>query len=125
MLSDCEDGQPDVVLIGTGSEVSLCLAAQKILAAEGVKARVVSMPSWELFDAQDEAYRNSVLPPEVTRRIAVEAGIEQGWRKYIGRCGEFVGMTGFGASAPFAELMDHFGITEDEVVSRAKSMLAR
>ena len=119
VLSDC-DGTPEVILIGTGSEISLCLSAQKRLASDGTKARVVSMPSWELFDAQDQAYQDSVLPPEVTCRVAVEAGIEQGWQKYTGRCGKFVGMTGFGASAPFAELMDHFGITEESVIAAAK-----
>ena len=124
VLSDCE-GKPEVILIGSGSEVSLCLVAQEKLASEGINARVVSMPSWELFDSQDQAYQDSVLPPEVTSRVAVEAGVEQGWQKYIGRCGKFVGMTGFGASAPFAQLMKHFAITEDNVVAQAKAVLAK
>jgi transketolase len=83
------------------------------------------MPSWELFDAQDEAYQDSVLPQAVTCRVAVEAGMEQGWQKYIGRGGRFVGMQGFGASAPFAQLMEHFGLTVDNVVAQAKAVLAR
>jgi transketolase len=123
VLSDCDGGKPEVILIGTGSEVGLCLAAQEKLAVDGVKARVVSMPSWELFDAQDQAYQESVLPPEVTRRVAVEAGMEQGWHKYIGRCGAFVGVGGFGASAPYAELMEHFGLTVENVTARARSLL--
>ena len=125
VLSDCDGDKPDVILIGTGSEVSMCLAAQKRLASEGIKARVVSMPSWELFDAQDQVYRDSVLPPDVTCRVAVEAGIDQGWHKYIGSGGAFIGMAGFGASAPFAELMEHFGITEDAIVTQAKTLLLK
>ena len=84
MLADAPAGTPQVILIGTGSEVSLCLAAHETLSAEGIQARVVSLPSWELFDAQPAEYRNAVLPPEVTARVAVELGIEQGWCKYLG-----------------------------------------
>ena len=124
VLSEAEGGSPQVILIGTGSEVGLCLEAQKKLAAEGVKARVVSMPSWELFEAQEQAYRDGVLPPEVGARVAVEAGVEQGWSKYLGCRGRFVGMKGFGASAPFGQLMKHFGLTADRVVSEAKAALA-
>jgi len=115
------DGTPDVILIATGSEVSLCLEAKKVLDADGVKTRVVSMPCMELFDAQDEAYQQSVLPDSVTRRVGVEMGIEQGWRKYIGRCGRFVGMEGFGASAPAGVLAKHFGFTVENVVAQAKA----
>ncbi len=124
VLSEAEGGSPQVILIGTGSEVGLCLEAQKKLAAEGVKARVVSMPSWELFEAQEQTYRDGVLPPEVRSRVAVEAGVEQGWSKYLGCRGRFVGMKGFGASAPFGQLMKHFGLTADRVVSEAKAALA-
>ena len=123
VLADASDEKPQVILIGTGSEVSLCLEASRQLADEGILARVVSMPSCELFDDQPSGYRNSVLPPEVTCRVAVEAGVEQGWRKYIGLGGRFVGMSGFGASAPAKTLMDKFGFTVENVVSQAKAAL--
>jgi transketolase len=121
VLADAADGQPDVILIGTGSEVSLCVDAYEKLKAEGVKARVVSMPCWQLFDAQPQAYRDGVLPPSVTRRVAVELGIKQGWERYIGQNGQFIGMCGFGASAPIGVLLKHFGFTVDNVVAAAKN----
>jgi len=124
VLADAPDGKPEVILIGTGSEVSLCVEAYEKLTDEGVKARVVSMPSWELFDAQPPAYRDEVLPPEVTCCVAVEAGVGQGWAKYIGRGGRFIGMTSFGASAPAGTLFEHFGITVERVVAAAKDLLA-
>ncbi|WP_460168390.1 transketolase [Thermostilla marina] len=124
VLKDAPDGNPAVVLIGTGSEVAACLAAQEQLAGKGIAARVVSMPSWELFDAQDAAYKASVLPPEVPR-VAVEAGIDQGWHKYIGEHGAFVGMQGFGASAPAAELFAHFGITAERIAAEAERLLGK
>jgi transketolase len=111
---------PDVILIGTGSEVSLCVEAYEKLKAEGVKARVVSMPSWELFEAQPQSYRDAVLPPSVTRRVAVELGVKQGWERYIGPTGQFIGMCGFGASAPIGVLLKHFGFTVENVVAAAK-----
>ena len=116
VLADAADGKPDVVLIGTGSELSLCVAAYEKLTADGVKARVVSLPSWELFDAQPQAYRDSVLPPGVTRRVAVELGIEQGWCKYLGPSGRFLGMNYFGASAPVGVLLKHYGFTVENLV---------
>jgi len=118
-------GNPDVILIGTGSEVSLCMDAHERLAKEGIRSRVVSMPSWELFEDQDRAYKESVLPGEVTCRVAVEAGVRQGWGDYIGPNGRFVGMTGFGASAPAATLLEHFGLTVERVVAEAKAALGR
>ncbi len=118
-------GTPDIILIGTGSELALCVQAGEQLAAEGIQARVVSLPSWELFDAQPEEYRNAVLPPAVTARVAVEAGVEMGWQKYLGPQGRFVGMRGFGASGPFGTLMKHFGITAANVAAQAKSLLGR
>ena len=124
VLSD-SDGKPDVILIGTGSEVGLCLAAQKILAADGVRTRVVSMPSWELFDQQDPSYQESVLPPDVACRVAVEAGVAQGWHKYIGCRGRIVAMRGFGASAPYEELMEHFGLTADNVAAQTRAILRK
>ncbi|HVA46574.1 MAG TPA: transketolase [Pirellulales bacterium] len=123
VLADAAGGKPEVILIGTGSEVSLCLEAYEKLTASGVKARVVSMPSWELFDEQDAAYQASVLPPEVTARVAVETGVVQGWHKYIGPKGQFVGMHSFGASAPGGVLAKHYGFTVDNVVEHAKKAL--
>jgi len=122
VLLDAEGGKPDVILLASGSEVPLCVEAAGQLAGQGIKTRVVSMPCWELFDAQDAAYRESVLPADCTCRVAVEAGVEQGWRKYIGIEGEFIGMTGFGASAPAAVLMKHFGFTVENVVAAAKEL---
>ena len=124
VLRDAAGGAPQVILIGTGSEVGICLAAQEILAAEGIAARVVSLPCFELFDAQDAAYRDSVLPPAITARVGVEAGIVQGWEKYLGLAGRFVGMRDFGASGPFEELYAHFGITAEAVVEQARAVLA-
>ncbi len=122
VLSDCS-GTPDVILIGTGTELPICVDAAAQLTAAGVKVRLVSMPSWELFEMQDAAYQQSVLPDAVTARVACEAGIRQGWDRYIGRHGGFVGMTGFGASAPFEQLYEHFGITAAAVVAAAKQQI--
>jgi transketolase len=125
VLADALDGRPDVILIGTGSEVSLCIAAYEKLAAEGVKVRVVSMPCWQLFDAQPAEYRNAVLPASITRRVAVELGIKQGWEKYIGPSGEFIGMCGFGASAPVQAVLKYFGFTVENVVGAVKQLFVR
>ena len=124
VLADSPDGPPQVILIGTGSELALCVAAYEQLAAEGVRARVVSLPCWELFDAQPDEYRREVLPPGVTARVAVELGIEQGWEKYLGPRGRFLGMCGFGASAPVGVLLKHFGFTVEHVVALAKQAMA-
>jgi transketolase len=121
VLADAAGGKPKVILIGTGSEVSLCVKAYETLAAEGIPARVVSLPSWELFNAQPAQYRDQVLPPDVAARVGVEAGIRFGWDQYLGRCGRFVGMSGFGASAPAGTLFKHFGITAEDVVAQAKA----
>ena len=115
--------KPKVILIGTGSELTICIEAAEILLQNGIPTRVVSMPCWELFDEQPEDYRASVLPPDVTARVAVEAGIKQGWEKYIGDKGVFVGMDSFGASAPAEELYSHFGITFDNVVAKAMDLV--
>jgi len=117
------DGTPEVILMATGSELSVAVAAYEELTAAGTKARVVSLPSFELFDEQYADYRESVLPSAVTARVAVEASIRQCWDKYLGPHGEFVGMSDFGASAPAGKLMEHFGITSAAVVEKAKSVL--
>jgi transketolase len=123
VLIDAPQGRPDVILLGTGSEVAICLAAYDRLTAEGIRARVVSLPCWALFDEQDRAYRDSVLPPEISARVAVEAGIQQGWERYIGSRGRFVGMSSFGKSAPYELLYEHFGITAENIVTQAKAVL--
>ncbi len=125
VLIDPLEGKPEVILIGTGSEVPICLDAQKELTAEGIRARVVSMPCFELFDLQDPDYRDKVLPPSITARIGVEAGLIQGWSKYLGLTGQFIGMTDFGASAPFQTLYEHFGITAAAVVQAAHTLVGR
>jgi transketolase len=122
---DAEAGDPDVVLIGTGSEVQLCLGAAELLAAEGVAARVVSMPSWERFEAQDQRYRDEVLPPHVRARVAVEAAAPFGWERWVGDAGAIVGMERFGASAPAEVLFERFGFTPDRVADEAREVLAR
>lgn len=121
VLSDAED--PQVILIGTGSEVHVALDAQEILAQEGIAARVVSMPSWELFEAQPLAYRESVLPPAITVRVAVEAAGKLGWDRYVGPQGTVVGLARYGASAPYQEIYEHYGITGEAVALAAKALL--
>jgi transketolase len=116
------EGTPDLILIGTGSEVSLCVEAAEKLTAEGQKVRVVSMPCWELFDEQDEAYRESVLPKAVTKRLAVEAGSSFGWCRYVGAGGDTVSIDRFGASAPGGVIMKNMGFTVDNVVAKAKAL---
>ena len=114
------EGTPDVILIGTGSELQLCIDAAEQLAGDGVQARVVSMPSWELFEKQDKAYREDVLPPAITARVAVEAGTTFGWERYVGLEGRIIGMRRFGASAPAEKLFEEYGFTVDNVVSVAR-----
>jgi len=124
VLADADGGAPEVILMATGSEVSLALEAREQLASEGVRARVVSMPCFELFDAQDDAYRESVLPRAVRARVAVEAGVRQGWEGYVGFDGGYVTLDRFGASAPAEELYEKLGITAAEVVREAKRVIA-
>ncbi|MEZ6070162.1 MAG: transketolase C-terminal domain-containing protein [Pirellulales bacterium] len=109
--------------MATGSEVSLCIEAYEQLTADGVQARVVSMPCWELFEEQDAAYRESVLPAGVTARVAVELGVRQGWDRYLGPGGTMIGVTGFGASGPAEELLAARGFTVDNVLAAAKRQL--
>ena len=123
ILSEADGGKAKVILIATGSEVSLALAAQEKLAADGIPARVVSMPSFELFEDQPQSYRDEVLPPAITARVGIEAGIRQGWDRYLGLNGTFVGMTGFGLSAPFAKIYEEFGFTVENVVGEAKRVV--
>jgi transketolase len=125
VLVDSEGKKPDVILIGTGSEVALCIEAFEALTREGIAARVVSMPSWELFEQQDEKYRDDVLPPTVVARVSVEAGSVIGWDRYVGRHGARLGMSTFGASAPIDDLMHKFGFTREAVVAAAKRQLER
>jgi transketolase len=125
VLSDAPGGKPDVILMATGSEVGLCVAAQEKLATEGVKARVVSIPSWELFEQQGSAYKESVLPASVTARVSVEMASTFGWERYIGPKGKAVGMHTFGASAPLEDVLKKFGFTVDTVVAAAKETLAK
>ena len=126
VLADAADGRPDVILIATGSEVALCLKAFEQLKTEGIKARVVSMPSWELFDdycKKDTAYRESVLPSKVTARVAIELASTFGWERYVGSTGRIIGMESFGASAPLKELSKKFGFTVANIVEAAKEQL--
>jgi transketolase len=124
VLSDCQ-GEPKVIILGTGTEIPICLEAQTKLTALKIPSRVVSMPCMELFDDQSPEYRESVLPKSVKCRIACEAGIEMGWAKYTGGDGQFVGMTSFGASAPASELYAHFKITAEKIVSHAQAYFAK
>jgi transketolase len=124
IMADVEHGKPAVILIGTGSEVALCIEVHETLKQDGISARVVSMPSWELFEQQDQAYRDSVLPPDVTARVSVEAGSVIGWDRYVGMSGARIGMRTFGASAPIEDLMMKFGFTREKVLAAAKQQLA-
>jgi transketolase len=122
VLADAIDGEPEVILIGTGSEVSLCIDAYEKLTVEGIKTRVVSMPSWELFDHQPREYRDRVLLPEVRARVSVEQASTFGWQRYAYRS---IGMNTFGASAPLKELQKKFGFTPDAVVAAAKEEIIK
>ncbi|WP_305806740.1 transketolase [Stenotrophomonas sp. YIM B06876] len=125
VLADAADGRPDVLLLGSGSEVALCIAAYEQLQSEGVQARVVSMPSWDLFERQDEAYRESVLPESVRARVSVEAASALGWERYVGRHGAIIAMRSFGLSAPGKVVQTHFGFDAAHVAAAARQQLAR
>jgi transketolase len=124
VLWQAEEGTPEVILIATGSEVHTALEAGRLLAEEGINARVVSMPSWELFDQQPAEYRESVLPSQVRARVAVEAGMALGWEHYVGLDGAVVGMCSFGASAPGKVVLEKFGFTPENVAAQARALLA-
>jgi transketolase len=123
VLVDAENGNPDVILIGTGSEVALCLQARLLLAADKIKARVVSMPCRELFEDQDQTYRDTVLPPSITARVTVEEASPIGWARYAGPKGIVLGMNTFGLSAPLKVVSEHFGFTPGRVAAAAKMAL--
>ncbi len=125
ITSEAEGGEPDVILIGTGSEVELAMNAQTLLAERGVKARVVSMPSWTSFEAQSEAYRDSVLPPHIKARVSVEAGVTTGWEKWVGTEGVILGVDRFGASAPYKQIYQEFGLTAAYIAERAQGLLEK
>jgi transketolase len=125
VLADAPGGDPEVIIIASGSEVSLAVDAHEKLVAEGVRSRVVSMPSWDIFDHQTQEYRDSVLPPKVTTRLAVEQGSTFGWERYVGNAGRIIGMKTFGASAPLKELQRKFGFEPARLVVIAKEMLGR
>jgi transketolase len=123
ILADAADGKPDVILMATGSEVSPCIIVYEQLKAEGIKARVVSMPSWDIFEKQTEEYKKQVLPPDVTARISVEAASTFGWERYVGARGKMVGMRSFGASAPIKDVLKKFGFTPEKVAEAAREAI--
>jgi transketolase len=125
VLADLGGAPPRIILIGTGSEVQLCVATAEQLAADGIPARVVSMPSWELFEQQDEAYREEVLPDSIVARVAVEQASVIGWDRYVGRRGAIVGMHTFGASAPLKGVLTKFGFTPEHLVKVALEQIAK
>jgi transketolase len=125
VLGDASQGNPEVILIASGSEVSLAVEAHEKLVAEGIRSRVVSMPSWDIFEHQTQEYQDNVLPPHVTARVAVEQASTFGWERYVGRSGRIIGMKTFGASAPLKELQKKFGFEPDQVVAAAKRLLGR
>ncbi len=125
VLADPDEGPPDVILIATGSEVSLALRARDELERDGVRARVVSMPSWELFERQVSSYREKVLPPSIRARVAIEQASASGWARYVGLDGCTIAMETFGASAPLAELQKKFGFTPERIVAAAKDQIRK
>jgi transketolase len=125
ILKDAENGNPDVIVMSSGTEVPIAVEAAQKLQEKGITARVVSMPSWRLFEEQPEAYRRQVLPPDIKTRVAIEAGVTQGWHRYVGNRGEVIGLDHFGASAPYKILYEKFGITADKVVEKAMDLLGR
>jgi transketolase len=125
VMAEAPGGPPEIILIASGSEVSLIVEAHETLVAEGIRSRVVSMPSWDIFEHQPQSYRESVLPPKVTARISVEQGSVLGWERYVGAFGQVIGMKTFGASAPLKELQKKFGFEPERIVTTAKELLGR
>ncbi|MDX1494813.1 MAG: transketolase C-terminal domain-containing protein, partial [Longimicrobiales bacterium] len=124
VLADVSSGEPDVILLASGSELGFAVEAAQVLEGEGIGTRVVSMPSWYLFGQQSQAYRDEVLPPQVTARVSVEAASSFGWQRWVGEGGASVAIDHFGASAPAEVLFEKFGFTVDNVVETAKGLLA-
>jgi transketolase len=124
ILADSAGGKPEILFLATGSEVALAIHVYEKLTAEGVRARVVSMPSWELFEAQPSQYRDTVIPPDVTARISIEQGSTMGWALYHGSGGRAIGMRTFGASAPLKELQKKFGFTPDSLLGAARELIS-
>jgi transketolase len=125
VLADPPGGNPEIILIASGSELSLAVEAQGKLAADGIRARVVSMPSWDIFEQQTQEYRDSVLPPAVKARVAIEQASMFGWERYVGGSGHVIGMKTFGASAPLKALQQKFGFEPERVVASAKELLGK
>ncbi len=125
VVSEADGGAPDVILIGTGSELEIAMSAQALLAERGVKTRVVSMPSWTAFEAESQDYRDSILPPHITARVSIEAGVTTGWEKWVGENGVILGVDRFGASAPYKQIYQKFGLTADYVAERAQGLLEK
>jgi transketolase len=125
VLADAEKSAPDVILVATGSEVTLCVAAREQLNNEGIRARVVSMPSWELFEEQEQSYREKIFPSGIRARVSVEAASPFGWDRYVGSGGARIAMTTFGASGPYKEVYRHFRITVEHIVEAAKDQVVR
>jgi transketolase len=125
VMADTPGGPPEIILIASGSEVALVVETHEVLSSQGVRSRVVSMPSWDIFEQQPPAYRDSVLPRSIKARLAVEQGSTLGWERYVGAAGKVIGMKTFGASAPLKELQRKFGFEPEEVVAAAKEMLGR
>ena len=123
VLADAPGGSPEVILIATGAEVALAVMAHEVLVAEGIRSRVVSMPSWDVFERETQAYRDGVLPPAIEARVAIEQASTFGWERYVGRRGRIIGMHAFGASAPLKALQQEFGFTVDHVVTAARDVL--
>jgi transketolase len=125
VMADAPGREPDIILIASGSEVSLVVEAHEALTSRGIRSRVVSMPSWDIFEHQPQSYRDNVLPPNVTARIAVEQGSTLGWERYVGAGGQVIGMETFGASAPLKELQRKFGFEPERIVEAAIGLLKR
>jgi transketolase len=125
VMAEAPGGKPEIILIATGSEVTLAIGAHEVLTSQGIRSRVVSMPSWDIFEHQPQSYRDSVLPPAVTARLAVEQGSALGWDRYVGPAGKVIGMKTFGASAPLKELLRNFGFEPERVVAAARELLGR
>jgi transketolase len=123
VLADMGDSKPELILMASGSEVSLIIEAGVRLTSEGVNVRLVSFPSWELFESQDEAYRNQVLPPEIKTRLSVEAAVSQGWEKWVGDMGGSISIERFGASAPYKIIFENFGLTVDNIIHHANQLI--